>query len=202
MKSAIITVTLIALCLSLGWTAYEQAQRPVPPLDSRAPDVGAEKGQGQGKSEQQRTAVILPPLEAFGDVVSRPLFNVSRRPIAVEKSAPDAKPAELNLMLSGIVIGQTGQIAHLRSAADKQTQALSVGDKIGDWQIQSIFPDHVVLRSGGRVETLFMQKPGAGNTASARPGAAGDKPSSQRAITRSEQRARRNNRRNRRPGEQ
>ena len=64
-------------------------------------------------------------------------------------------------MLSGIVIGQTQQIAHLRSAADKQTLALSVGDKIGDWQIQSIFPDRVVLRSGGRVETLYMQKPGA-----------------------------------------
>jgi hypothetical protein len=202
MKSSIITVTLIALCAGLGWTAYEQAQRPLPLIDGRVRDAGAETGMGQGKSEQEKTAIILPPLDAFGDIVSRPLFNVSRRPIAVEKTVPDAKPAELNLMLSGIVIGQTGQIAHLRSAADKQTQALGVGDKIGDWQIQSIFPDRVVLQSGGRVETLFMQKPGAGNRASTPSRAAPGKPFSRRGATSLERRARRIYGRTKRPGEQ
>ena len=182
MKSSIVTVTLIALCSWLGWTAYEETKRPVPLADSRGWAVGTKTAQGQGKSEPQKTTVIFPPLETFGEIVSRPLFNVSRRPIAVEKIGPDVKPTELNVMLSGIVIGQTRQIAHLRSATDKQTLALSVGDKIGDWHILSIFPDHVVLRSGGRVETLFMQKRGAVAT----------KPTSRRATTRSRRKARQN----------
>ena len=195
MKSSIVTVTLIALCSWLRWTAYEETKQPVPladTTDSRGWAVGTKTAQGQGKSEPQKTTVIFPPLETFGEIVSRPLFNVSRRPIAVEKIVPDAKPTELNVMLSGIVIGQARQIAHLRSATDKQTLALSVGDKIGDWHILSIFPDHVVLRSGGRVETLFMQKPGAVVA----------KPTSRRATTRSRRKARRNLRRSMRGGKQ
>jgi hypothetical protein len=203
MKSSIVSVLLVALCSWLGWTAYEEAKLPaVPAADSRARNVGAETTRDRGKSERKSTTIVFPPLETLGDIVSRPLFNISRRPIMVEKLAPDEKPSELNIMLSGIVIGHTGQIAHLRSAADKQTQALSVGDKIGDWQIQSIFPDRVVLRAGGRVETLYMQKPGARNTVSGRPGAAGAKQSTRRATTRSKRRTRRNYRRSRRRDEQ
>jgi type II secretory pathway component PulC len=201
MKSPIVTITLIGLCSWLGWTAYEEANRPVPSIDSRVRETVAVKVKNPVKSEQKKTAIIVPPLETLGEITSRPLFNVSRRPIAVKKLAPNVKPTEINLMLSGIVIGQTGQIAHLRSATDKQTQALSVGDKIGDWQIQSIFPDRVVLRSGGRVETLYMQKPGAGNAASGRPAASRDKPMSRREKIRSQRRARRNLRRGSSRGE-
>lgn len=191
MKSSVVTVILTALCAWLGWTAYDETKRPVPTTDRNGRAVGANTAQNPDNSEPEKMTIVFPSLEALGDMVSRPLFNVSRRPIAVEKTISDEKPAVLNLMLSGIVIGQARQIAHLRSAFDRQTLALSVGDKIGDWQIQSIFPDRVVLRSGGRIETLFMQKPGAKNTATGVPGAAGAKRSSRRPSTRSKRNQRR-----------
>lgn len=201
MKSSFVSILLIGLCSWLGWTVYEESNRPVPSTASIAPQISTEPAQNQGKSNPEKKAMNFPPLETLGDITARPLFNVSRRPIAIEKPTPEAKAAEINLMLSGIVIGQTGQIAHLRSTADKQTQALSVGDKIGDWQIQSIFPDRVVLRSGRRIETLFMQKPGARNKASGRPKSVRDDSSARRKKIRSDRRTRRINRRNRRRGE-
>lgn len=196
MKSPIITLTLIALCSWLGFTAYEQANKPVPSTSNRVRDVGAVTAQSTGKSKQTRQVITFPRLETLTDITSRPLFNVSRRPIEVKEPTPDKKPTELNIMLSGIVIGHEGQIAHLRSATDQQTRALRVGDRIGDWEIQSIFPDRVVLRSGGRVETLFMQKPGARNSPS------GANPSSRRAIKRSKRNSRRKYRRGRRGDQQ
>ena len=162
MKSWIITASLFSLCSWLGWTSYEQAIRPVAPIGTSARNVIALPVREKGRSGPEMQAVAFPPLEALDEIVSRPLFNVSRRPIVVETPKPEVKATELNVMLSGIVIGQTQQIAHLRSATDKQTKALRVGDTIDGWQIQSIFPDRVVLQSGGRIETVYMQKPSEG----------------------------------------
>lgn len=191
-KSSVITVGLTALCLGLGWYVYEEIRQPDPSTTIKArtaatPDAAQKDGPGNGG-----VAVVLPPIDAFGETVSRPLFNVSRRPIVVEEPIAAAKPTELKVMLSGIVIGQAQQIAHLRSEADNQTRALSVGDKIDDWRIESILPDRVVLRSGTRVETLFMQKPGAQNTGKPRRNAAGTKANSRRIIKRPQRRLRRN----------
>jgi hypothetical protein len=193
MKSPIMSVLLLALCSWLGWAAYEESNQPIrPSAASRSGDAVAVTTGDRAKPKIKSTTFVFPPLETLGEIVSRPLFNDSRRPITVEEPTPEAKQRELNLMLSGIVIDHTGKIAHLRSATDKQTKALSEGDKIGDWQIQSILPNSVVLRSGGRVETLFMQKPGA----------AAAKPSKRRDTTRAKRRKRRQQqRRSRRRGE-
>lgn len=202
MRSPLITIGLATLCSWLGWMAFEEAGRPVPPPQSAAIALEADRTTAQnpepGRTRGGIGKIEFPPLDTFGEMVARPLFNASRRPIAVEKLAVDEKPAELNVMLSGIIIGESRQIAHLRSATDKQTHALSVGDKIDEWEIRSIFPDRVVLQSGGRIETLFMQKPGAGDTA----GDANRRRSSRRAAPRSPRDTRRNLRRSPRRGGQ
>ena len=196
MKPWIITLALLSLCGWLGRTAYEQAVKPVPSTSPSARNVLAVNTQDKKISGRERKAIDFAPLETLDDIVSRPLFNVSRRPIEAENTAQDAKPSELNVMLSGIVIGHTSQIAHLRAATDKETQALRIGDKIGGWLIQSIFADRVVLKSGSRVETLYMQKPGESNAASRA------KPQTRRARKKVERNARRNLRQIRRRGEQ
>jgi hypothetical protein len=200
-RSSVITISLTALCLGLGWSVYEEIKRPDPSSLIAARSAAIPKIQTNGKAGTGRTTIVLPPIEAFGETVSRPLFNISRRPIVVEEPTTVAKPTELKVMLSGIVIGHTQQIAHLRSEADKQTRALSVGDKIDDWRIESILPDRVVLRSGARVETLFMQKPGAESVGRTQRGAAGAKNNSRRVIKPSQRRSRRNYRRDRRGAE-
>ena len=198
MKSFLLSVSLLSLCSWLGWSAYEESRRPMPSVENIARSSGASLKPSGEKSSKQATSLVFPDLDTMDEIISRPLFNESRRPVTVEKIVPVAKPTDLNVMLSGIVIGQTQQIAHLRSLSDKETLALSVGDKIDGWEIQSIFADHVVLRSGGRVETLYMQKPGVKNTNTRRPSTKRPSAAAQRSATqRAKSRAKRNARRNR-----
>jgi type II secretory pathway component PulC len=196
-KSSLITVGLSVLCLGLGWYVYDEVRRPVPSSAVKGQPATFQKIEAIGNPGNRQSVAILPPIEAFGEIVSRPLFNISRRPIAVAEPVAETEATELKVMLSGIVIGQAQQIAHLRSIVDKRTRALGVGDKIDDWQIESIFPDRVVLRSGGRVETLFMQKPGVHKTVAPGRGASSTKANSRRAKSRSQRRLRQNSRRNR-----
>jgi type II secretory pathway component PulC len=206
MKSFLISVSLMGLCSWLGWTAYEEAQRPTPSVTSRSLSAAAQTDPDGDSPAQKKAVIEFPLLEDLDEIVSRPLFNTSRRPIVVEdEPQPVAKPTDLNVMLSGIVIGQTRQIAHLRSLTEKETQALSVGDKIDGWEIQSIFPDHVVLKSGSRVESLYMQKPGVKPPSARNRRATGTRPTTRRATTSARQRARQKrlrNQRNRRGGTQ
>ena len=203
MKSFIVTLSLMGLCSWLGWTAYEEAQRPVPSANSRNLSSSTQTDPDQSKRDAKKSVIVFPQLEELDEIVSRPMFNTTRRPIEPDEEVqPVAKPTDLNVMLSGIVIGQTRQIAHLRSLTEKETLALSVGDKIEGWEIQSILPDHVVLKSGSRVETLYMQKPGVKRPSVRKPRATGTRPASRRATTRARQRARQERLRNQRGGTQ
>lgn len=167
-RSSTVTITLAILCLALGWLVYKETERPAPMTSTGVPVVSTGSVSDPAKIAPRNMAIVLPPIDAFQGITSRPLFNVSRRPIAVDNPPPVEERAELNVMLSGIVIGHSQQIAHLRSSADKRVQVLSVGDRIGGWRIEAIEPDRVVLRSGNQVETLFMQKYGSGDTATGR----------------------------------
>lgn len=169
-RSSFITVALAILCLALGWLIYEETKRPSQMTNIDVPAVSTAFNGDPEKNAPKNMAVVLPSVDAFQEITSRPLFNVSRRPIVVDEPVPAVKQAELNVMLSGIVIDHSQKIAHLRSTTDKRVQALSVGDRIGDWRIEAIEPDRVLLRSGNKVETLYMQKPGSDNAAPRRSG--------------------------------
>jgi type II secretory pathway component PulC len=195
MKSLLLSLSLMSLSGWLGWTAYEETRRPVSSSGSRTVKADAQSVEVPIKSGSEKEALVFPQLDTLEEMVSRPLFNASRRPIEVEEiPQAEAPPSDLNVMLSGIVIGQERQIAHLRSNTDKQTLALGVGDRIGNWEIESIFHDHVVLRSGGRVETLFMQKLGVDKPAARETGSNG---ATKRDSGRVKRRTRRSTRRNR-----
>ncbi|MFT5438335.1 MAG: hypothetical protein ACI9MJ_000194 [Alphaproteobacteria bacterium] len=164
-RSSLTSFALVLLNLALGWQINEEMNRPPAGVASTGSTVSMSAIEKPKEIGPKKLAITLPPIDSFKEITSRPLFNVSRRPIAIDSSAPVEETTELNVMLSGIVIGEVEQIAHLRSVDDNQVQALRVGDRIGSWQVEVIKPDQVVLRSGNQVKNLFMQKPGADGTA-------------------------------------
>jgi hypothetical protein len=152
------TGLLVAANLVLAALVWWQINRPLPVAANREIAVSAGPIAIAGGPASGRAAPVLPPLSIYGAITARPLFNVSRRPIAVAR----ARTADIGVMLSGIVIDRNRQIAHLRTRSDKRIQALGVGDRIANWRIEQIAPDRVILRSGNQVETLFMQERNAG----------------------------------------
>jgi len=155
MGGRLLTAGLSALCLALAAAIYGV----VGDMPSRSATAGpapsiARSAPGNESAEQP----VLPPIEAFRDMVDRPLFNPTRRPIAVA-ARPDrgSTAATLNVMLSGIVINGDRRFAHLYLPQDRRVRVLSVGDAVDGWRIQSILPDRIRLSSGAATEEIVLQ---------------------------------------------
>ena len=156
MGGRLLTAGLSALCLALAAAIYGV----VGDMPSRSATAGpapsiARSAPGNESAEQP----VLPPIEAFRDMVDRPLFNPTRRPIAAVAARPDrgSTAATLNVMLSGIVINGDRRFAHLYLPQDRRVRVLSVGDAVDGWRIQSILPDRIRLSSGAATEEIVLQ---------------------------------------------
>lgn len=98
------------------------------------------------------------PLDDYSDIVERPLFLEARRPPdpeqeeAVEPEEPAAdEKQDVTFLLQGVLMTSEGTMALLRVEQDNKVVRLRVGDKEGNWQLESIQPDSVSLRSGNEV---------------------------------------------------
>lgn len=160
MRSPLTTVALGVCCATLGWLVYSEVTTPIqiPPLaEPAAIDPGP---------VQQKRLPNLPPISAFKEIVARPLFVKGRRPAKVVRPVKVTKPHKINIMLTGIIIGESQKIAHLKEFKNSRVQALQEGDMISDWRVEAILEDRVILKSGQQTESLLLRvaKPAANAT--------------------------------------
>jgi len=98
------------------------------------------------------------PLDDYADIVERPLFLEARRPpdpeqeeVAEPEEPAPTKKQEVTFLLQGVLMTPESTMALLRVEQDNKVVRLRVGEKEGDWQVESIQPDSVSLRSGEEV---------------------------------------------------
>lgn len=152
----VLSVMLVVACAGLGALIYDELEKPVSVQRSA---VAALPAPGRAAPASRPSPPFrLAPIDAFRETVDRPLFNVTRRPIATESPKVSVPEPKLNIMLSGIVIGPDRRIVHLQTAGDKRVRTLGPGDSIQNWRIDAIEPDRVVLRAGARTHTVYMRK--------------------------------------------
>jgi hypothetical protein len=105
-------------------------------------------------------------LETYAAIDERPLFNTTRRPIAVDASgASFAGPVEappLNAALAGVIIVEDRMIVVLQDNETKQFVRTSIGagmeGPFADWRVDEIGPRSVTLTSfDGESMQLDMQ---------------------------------------------
>lgn len=106
----------------------------------------------------------LPPPNRYDEVSARPLFIAERRPEPPPDDAAAAeKPlegAEQKFMLFGVIIAPETQTALLRAPdPDAKTARIKVGEMIGEWRLDAVFPDRVVLRKGRETQDLPLTRP-------------------------------------------
>ena len=101
------------------------------------------------------------------EVVERPLFHASRRPVPQEADdTPALAAAELrNLTLIGILISPETQLAIFQ---DKGTQALRLeaGATVGKWSLAEVRADGVTLRRGSETHVIALHKVESAHTSS------------------------------------
>ena len=140
-------IAMLVVCvLMAGLFAY---QLMAPPAEFALPDVHLKP---KAIAMQTPAPFIAPPQAAFEAINDRPLFLPSRKPIAAPATGPGAAPAGPpplpNMAVVGVIGDAQNSIAMVKLGGAPFAQAMGVGAALGGWQIASIAPDKIVLRSG------------------------------------------------------
>lgn len=106
----------------------------------------------------------LPPQEHYSDIVAYPVFIATRLPeppsedaSSVEKppSGPEPTP-----VLLGVMIMPQVTVALLRPVQPgAKTMRVRVGEMVGEWRLDAVFPHRVVLSKGPAKQELALTRP-------------------------------------------
>jgi general secretion pathway protein N len=129
----------------------------------------------------------LAPPGQYAEMTARPLFIAERRPEPPpppDEAAPPEKPSagpEQKFMLFGVMIAPGTQAALVRlEEPNARTARVRVGEAIGEWRLDAVFPDRVVLRKGEATQDLPLTRPR--KPTKPRAGRAGAQPGQQDAV--------------------
>jgi hypothetical protein len=90
-----------------------------------------------------------PDISNFEEVISRPLFTQTRRPLAHTSESGAAPPPEtLNFDLLGVVISPVGRTALLRPKPSGELLRVVEGQTVAGWEVRAIKPTEIVLGRG------------------------------------------------------
>ena len=100
-------------------------------------------------------AVELAPMEAFAEVAERTLFEPARRPAQAAAQARLAGGGDAQgLTLVGVVLSPHGRLAVLRDGGE--AERLGPGETIGEWKVEAVHAEGVVLRRGAERRELLL----------------------------------------------
>lgn len=148
----LLAVTLAALGALIA-TDLERPARGVPPAPESAVAAEASSAGDPGKAP----AFAMPPLADLAAARDHPLFEPTRTPpdsraVAAEEpatepiAAVDASPPAIEL--SAVVLGGPAPAAIIEGPNGAELHRVGVGEMIGDWAIDEILPDRLVLTRG------------------------------------------------------
>ena len=160
-RQRIMSLMLVATCLALAGVIYAEVMAD-PMSGWSTPSVsGSDDPPAEEALPIPEPGFTPPPKQDFAEIVSRPLFSPSRRPLErkAEPTAPDVKPGLEHVTLVGILIFPTKQVALFERPSESNLLEVRTGEKIEGWLVESIMPDKVVLRWGElRTEMTFVDK--------------------------------------------
>lgn len=153
---------LVALCAILcGVTAYELVRpyRPAYPAPSPSQDkdaVAATTGTGDE---------AVPPMEAFSEIMERPLFREDRRPF-VPPPAPPAQEPEMpppvepdittQIALRATIIIGDKRIALIQVHGNDEQQKIRQGEAFNGWTLADVQSDSISMKKGDEVRRIEL----------------------------------------------
>lgn len=142
------TVLVLILAYTLAgvtWLVVAGYPQPYVPVSLDSPDGGV-------KSSEAPSLTSLAAMHLLGE---------SGKTEVVEQEEPiDAPETRLNLELKGLFAGDRPEAAMaIIASSGKDEQSYRVGQSVaGAATVHQIFPDRVILKRGGRFETLTLPK--------------------------------------------
>jgi len=154
------TRLLLALCVAIGGVLLAEAS-----LLGKLPHdyVWTPRPIEAGSQEylQAPRPIVMPPLAAYGEILSRPLFSDTRRPpevAATAARAPALPDPSSRWKLTGVVSTGAESHAMVTGLRDKMTQRLDTGGMIDGWKVVSIEPYRVTFESSSGTAILELKE--------------------------------------------
>lgn len=147
----------LLVCLSLAGLVYLESAAAPRLTDAVVPVVAEPVAVA---ALPPAIALEPPPASAFDGVLARPLFAPSRRPppdapAPQVDAVPEAAPFEIELV--GVAIAGDERRALVRQPGLPVGVWVETGAAIGGWTVEAIEPDHVLFRSGTRLEEARLR---------------------------------------------
>ncbi len=103
----------------------------------------------------------LPPLEDYSDIVAHPVFIATRLPEPPPEDAPPVENPPANPepapALLGVIIMPQATVALLRpEQPGAKAVRIKVGEMVGEWRLEAVFPNRVVLSKGLTKQELAL----------------------------------------------
>ncbi len=152
-SSMALPAALLAACVGLVWTVYQEMA-----ANSRPRPIAAPAGGSSVAALPAPLEFTMAALEDFEETIDRPLFSASRRPPAAAPGvAAGPVPVEqLELVLKGVIISTNGQIAILSDTVSNTTVTLGQGKTYRGWTLAEILPERVVFRRAGQKQQFAL----------------------------------------------
>lgn len=146
---------LLLLCLVLAGLVAAQLLLPEKNLPTGSTTANAA---ASPVTANLRPGFSMRPLDAFSEVIERPLFRPDRRPAPVVVDAAKADgTSRQGYALLGVVIDDDMRMALLRPKGAKRTLRILEGQQIDGWTVEDVRPDRVVMRRGGVSEEVRLR---------------------------------------------
>jgi hypothetical protein len=144
----LIPILVVLLQLSLGCADLSAQEQPVTATANN--------------KANPLSATALPPLQAFDEVIKRPLFYANRKPRPTSTGPTGGNEQQLRLTwkLTGITItGVLTQALFQQRNGDKRLR-LEVGMPLDDhWQLEEVNIDSVTVTSGDQLVQMILRQP-------------------------------------------
>lgn len=112
-----------------------------------------------------------PPLEPYGEIFARPIFNPGHQPDGAARPAeresaaeapavPPAPAPPAGWSLVGVALSETGRVALVRPLAGGPVRRLKADDTLEGWQVVAIGRDRVEFAAADLRFSLFFKPVG------------------------------------------
>jgi len=111
-------------------------------------------------------SVLEQSIDAFSEMVEKPLFIEGRKPPTDIVANGDNLPADVGQIEDWLLMGVYSKneqpfALFTKVNESKKYQKLAIGQSISGWQLQAIEADHVLLEKAGQKKSLLLRKPRA-----------------------------------------
>ena len=147
---------LVVVLAAVVWVEWRQGQTRLQAIA----EPTEQTGDAGGAVDLPRLTSRGGGLERYSEIVARPLFSRSRRPVAADTAKVKVeRPSEIDkLVLTGIVSGPDTRVAMLVNTQNKKEVRLVEGQSYNGWKLKSFSEGGVTFSYRGRTRELPLLK--------------------------------------------